>query len=160
MVAVVGTSASSRAKLDRQLAALGTNLLSVAPGQTLFGEKATLPGQSAAIIGRIGPVESVTAIGRLPDAKVHCTEKIPARQSGGIRRYPVPPDLRGTVGGTVASGAWLNAAAARYPAVVLGATTAGHLGITAANANMQIWLGGRWFTVVGILHPVPLAPEL
>src|SRR6266536_119006 len=24
----------------------------------------------------------------------------------------------------------------------------------------QIWLGGRWFTVVGILNPVPLAPEL
>jgi len=40
MVAVVGTSTSSRAQLDRQLAALGTNLLTVAPGQTLFGEKA------------------------------------------------------------------------------------------------------------------------
>src|SRR4029453_3692926 len=23
-----------------------------------------------------------------------------------------------------------------------------------------VWLGGRWFTVVGILAPVPLAPEL
>jgi putative ABC transport system permease protein len=25
---------------------------------------------------------------------------------------------------------------------------------------MKIWLGGRWFTVIGILDPVPLAPEL
>jgi putative ABC transport system permease protein len=24
----------------------------------------------------------------------------------------------------------------------------------------QAWLGGRWFTVVGIMQPVPLAPEL
>ena len=42
MVAVVATSTSSRADLDRQLDALGTNLLNVAPGQTLFGQKATL----------------------------------------------------------------------------------------------------------------------
>nr|WP_279581385.1 ABC transporter permease [Fodinicola feengrottensis] len=25
---------------------------------------------------------------------------------------------------------------------------------------MQVWLGGKWFSVVGILNPVPLAPEL
>lgn len=160
MVAVVGTSASSRAKLDRQLAALGTNLLTVAPGQTLFGEKSTLPGQSVAMIGRIGSVESVTAIGQLPDATVYRTNKIPAPQSGGIGAYAVRTDLLGTVGATVASGTWLNAATARYPAVVLGATTAEHLGIGAASVNIQIWLGGRWFTVVGILDPVPLAPEL
>jgi putative ABC transport system permease protein len=160
MVAVVGTSASSRAKLDRQLAALGTNLLTVAPGQTLFGEKSTLPDQSVAMIGQIETVKSVTAIGQLPDTTVYRTNKIPAPQSGGIGAYAVRTDLLGTVGATVASGAWLNAATARYPAVVLGATTAEHLGIAAANANMQIWLGGRWFTVVGILRPVPLAPEL
>ena len=160
MVAVVGTSASSRAKLDRQLAALGTNLLTVAPGQTLFGEKSTLPDQSVAMIGRIETVKSVTAIGQLPDTTVYRTNKIPALQSGGIGAYAVRTDLLGTVGATLASGAWLNAATARYPAVVLGATTAEHLGIAAANANMQIWLGGRWFTVVGILRPVPLAPEL
>ena len=40
MVAVVGISASSRADLRPQLAALGTNLLTVAPGQTMFGEDA------------------------------------------------------------------------------------------------------------------------
>ncbi len=160
MVAVVGTSTSSRAQLDRQLAALGTNLLTVAPGQTLFGEKATLPDQSVAMIGRIGPVESVTAIGQLPGAKAYRTNKIPAPQSGGIGTYAVRTGLLGTVGGTVASGTWLNAATAQYPAVVLGAATAEHLGITAASPNTQIWLGGRYFTVVGILHPVPLAPEL
>jgi putative ABC transport system permease protein len=160
MVAVVATSASSRADLDRQLAALGTNLLTVAPGQTLFGEKATLPGRSVAMIGRIGSVESVTAIGQLPDAKVYRTSKIPAPQSGGIGAYAVRTGLLDTVGASVASGTWLNAATARYPAVVLGATTAKVLGIGAANRDTQIWLGGRYFTVVGILHPVPLAPEL
>src|SRR6266536_1089042 len=112
------------------------------------------------MIGRIGSVESVTAIGQLPAAKVYRTSKIPAPQSGGIGTYAVRTSLLGTVGATIASGTWLNAAAARYPAVVLGATTAEHLGITAASPNTQIWLGGRYFTVVGILHPVSLAPEL
>jgi putative ABC transport system permease protein len=160
MVAVVGTSTSSRAKLDRLLNSLGTNLLTVAPGQTLFGQKATLPDESVAMIGRIGSVESVTAIGQLPAAKVYRTNKIPAAQSGGIGAYAVRTDLLDTVGATVASGGWLNAATARYPAVVLGSATAEQLGIGAAGRDIQIWLGGRWFIVVGILDPVPLAPEL
>lgn len=160
MVAVVGTSTSSRAQLNRLLDSLGTNLLTVAPGQTLFGEKATLPDESVAMIGRIGSVESVTAIGQLPDAKVYRTDKIPAPQSGGIGTYAVRTDLLDTVGTSVASGTWLNAATAHYPAVVLGASTAERLGIGAVNRDMQIWLGGRWFTVIGILDPVPLAPEL
>jgi len=160
MVAVVGTSTSSRAKLDQLLDSLGTNLLTVAPGQTLFGEKATLPDESVAMIGRIGSVESVTAIGQLPDAKVYRTDRIPAPQSGGIGVYAIRTDLLDTVGATVASGTWLNAATAQYPSVVLGTTTAENLGIGAVSADMQIWLGGRWFTVVGILDPVPLAPEL
>jgi len=160
MVAVVGTSTSSRAKLDRLLNSLGTNLLTAAPGQTLFGEKATLPDESVAMIGRIGSVESVTAIGQLPDAKVYRNDKIPTAQSGGIGTYAVRTDLIHTVGATVASGTWLNAATVQYPAVVLGARTAEQLGIGAPGRDMQIWLGGRWFTVIGILDPVPLAPEL
>src|SRR5438093_13331807 len=65
MVTVVATSTSSRANVNRLLNSLGTNLLTVAPGQTLFGEKARLPDESVAMIGRIGSVESVTAIGQL-----------------------------------------------------------------------------------------------
>jgi len=160
MVAVVGTSTSSRAELDRLLDSLGTNLLTAAPGLTLFGEDATLPDESVAMIGRIGSVESVTAIGQLPDAKVYRTDRIPAPQSGGIGTYAVRTDLLDTVGATVASGTWLNDATAQYPAVVLGARTAERLGVGAVNGSMQIWLGGRWFTVIAILDPVPLAPEL
>jgi len=61
---------------------------------------------------------------------------------------------------TIASGTWLNDATANYPAVVLGAKAAVHLGIGQAGPDRQIWLGGRWFTVIGILDPVPQAPEL
>jgi putative ABC transport system permease protein len=160
MVAVVGTSTSSRAQLNRLLDSLGTNLLTVAPGLTLFGEEATLPDQSVAMIGRIRSVESATPIGLLTDAKVYRTDRIPAVQSGGIGAYAVRTDLLDTVRGTLRSGIWLNEAIARYPAVVLGAATADRLGIGALHREMQIWIGGRWFTVIGILNPVPLAPEL
>jgi putative ABC transport system permease protein len=160
MVAVVGTSTSSRAQLNRLLGSLGTNLLTIAPGLTLFGEQATLPDESVAMIGRIRSVESVTAIGLLPDAKVYRTDRIPAVESGGIGTYAVRTDLLDTLRGTVRSGIWLNAATARYPAVVLGAATAERLGIGTIHRGMQIWLDGRWFTVIGILNPIPLAPEL
>jgi putative ABC transport system permease protein len=160
MVAVVGISSSSRAELDRLLDALGTNLLTVGPGLTLFGEEATLPDESVAMVGRIRLVETVTAVGQLPDAKVYRSDKIPSPQSGGIGTYAVRTDLLDTVGAAVALGTSLNEATARYPAVVLGAKAAERLGIGDIRPDIQIWLGGQWFTVVGVLEPAPLAPEL
>src|SRR3954464_4897076 len=70
MTAVVGVSSSSRSELDRQLAALGTNLLTVAPGTTIMGGAATLPDESVPMIRRIGPVLRVTATGSVSDTAV------------------------------------------------------------------------------------------
>jgi putative ABC transport system permease protein len=60
----------------------------------------------------------------------------------------------------VLHGTFLNATTARYPAVVLGYEAAGVLGLDRLDVPLQVWLGGRWFTVVGILKPVTLAPEI
>ena len=160
MVAVVGISSSSRVELDRQLAALGTNLLTVEPGNTLFGEDAALPEESVGMISRIGPVRQVAATGTVPDAHVYRTDRIPEAETGGLSVRAAHLDLPDTVGATLADGAWLNAATARYPAVVLGATAAERLGIRNAGAGVRVYLGGRWFTVIGILDAAPLAPEL
>jgi putative ABC transport system permease protein len=160
MVAVVGISTSSRAELRALLGALGTNLLSATPGSTFFGETATLPDESVAMIGRIGAVQTVTAIGRIPDARVYRSDRIPPGQSGGIGVYAARLDLLDTVGATVAAGTWLNGATHQYPAVVLGARAAQRLGVGAVHDDVQIWLGGRPFTVIGILEPVPLVPQL
>jgi putative ABC transport system permease protein len=160
MIGVVGISSSSRAELDRQLAALGTNLLTVAPGNTLFGESASLPTEAVAMISRIGPVTEVAATGKVPDVRVYRTDRIPTVQTGGLSAQAAQLDLLGTVGATVASGTWLNAATERYPAVVLGSATAKRLGIATAGQDVQIYVGGKWFSVIGILDPVALAPEL
>jgi putative ABC transport system permease protein len=158
MTAVVGISSSSRAQVDRQLEALGTNLLTVAPGNTMFGGDATLPMESVSMIGRIGPVTEVSATGKVSDANVYRSDKIPSGQTGGISVQAVHLELPRTVGADMAGGTWLNAATARYPATVLGSAAARRLGVGAP--GVDIYLGGKWFTVIGILAPVPLAPEL
>ena len=162
MIAVVGISASSRAELDRQLAALGTNLLTVGAGRhDVRRGRRRCPTEAVAMIGRIGPVHPVAATGTVADAQGLPHRPDPGgadrrhRGAGGAHRT-----CSSTVGATVASGTWLNAATARYPAVVLGSAAAERLGIGDGRADHRCCLGGQWFTVVGILDPVPLAPEL
>ncbi|GAA0397309.1 hypothetical protein Acor_74980 [Acrocarpospora corrugata] len=101
MTAVVGISASSRADLDQELAKLGTNMLTVSPGNTMFGKQATLPDESVAMIKRIGPVRSATATGVLSDTYAYRNDRIPAAQSGGLSVLAAKLDLLRTVGGTL-----------------------------------------------------------
>lgn len=159
MMAVVGISTSSRAQLNQMLSELGTNLLSAGPGTSIFGEAATMPPESVAMAGRIAEVEAVSAIGLLK-TKIYRNQRIPLSQSGGMAVYATDLDTLGTVRGKIAAGAWLNAATATYPAVVLGSRAATRLGIDDALVGQAVWLGGRWFTVVGLLKPFALVPEL
>jgi len=158
-VAVLGISASSRADLLAQLGAEG-NLLTVGAGQAFDGAPAPLPLTAEPMIARIPPVESVTATGYVPGATVRRTAAVPAVDSGGISVLAAQPALLATLGGSVAAGTFLNAATARYPAVVLGAVAARTLGIGLVHPGIQVYLAGRYFTVIGILRPVPLAPEI
>ncbi|NYI07578.1 ABC transporter permease [Allostreptomyces psammosilenae] len=160
MVAVVGISSSSRAELDRTLASLGTNLLNVSPGTTMTGEQARLPATAEEMVGRIAPVESVSAIGRVEDANAYRTDRIPKTETNGIATYAARTDLPETTGVEIASGTWLNDATGGYPATVLGATAAERLGIRQAGPDARVLVGDEWFTVVGVLAPAPLAPEL
>ncbi|GAA4446054.1 ABC transporter permease [Phytohabitans houttuyneae] len=157
MLAVVGISTSSRAELDRTLDRLGTNLLTVAPGEGHGGERATLPIESTAMVGRIGPVESVSATGAVEKA-VYRNDRVPTGQTGSIAVLAAGPDLLATVRATTRHGTWLTPATAAYPTVVLGATAARRLDLP--GVGTRVWLGGEWFAVVGILAPVPLADEL
>ncbi len=160
MVAVVGISTSSRAELNQLLDALGTNLLTAVPGSGFFGEQGSLHEEAVGMVGRIGAVQTVSAIGYLSGVNIYRHDRIPAVQTGGMGVYAARLDLLDTVGATVAAGTWLNEATAQYPAVVLGAKTAERLGIGAIHDDLQVWLGGQWFTVIGILELAPLAPSL
>jgi len=158
-VAVLGISASSKANLLSELGA-EANLLTVSAGHSADGSPASLPLTAEPMIARIPPVESVTAIGYVPGVTVRRTDLVPAVDSGGISVLAAQTGLLRTLGGTVAHGTFLNAATQRYPAVVLGAVAAHTLGIDRVRQGTQVYLGGRYFTVIGILRPVPLAPEI
>lgn len=159
MISVVGISSSSQAELDRKLDALGTNLLTVTPGQTFGGDDAVLPDEAESMVSRIGPIESVSAVGAV-DANVYRTNKIPEAETSGIDVFAARTTLLSAIGAELSSGTWLNAATSRYPATVLGAKTADRLGISHAGPEVKVLVGGEWFTVVGILELAPLAPEL
>jgi putative ABC transport system permease protein len=160
IVGVLGISASSQANLLAQLDRLGTNLLTVSPGQQLGGGQAFLPRAAPGMIRRVGPVLHVAATGVVPNANVFKTDKVPAYRTGGISVRATDVDLPQTLGVAVAHGTFLNGATAQYPAAVLGASTAQYLGITDARQPVEILVSRRWFAVIGILGTVTLAPEL
>ena len=157
MVAVLGISESSKADLLAQLDRLGTNLLRVAPGQSFLGEDSQLPESAAPMIRRVQGVDAVAAV-RDIDATVRRSDLIDEAETGGIAVAAADPSVAATVAARVRSGRFLDAATGRYPTVVLGAGAANQLGIDRPGA--RVYIGGRWFTVIGILDPVELAPSL
>jgi hypothetical protein len=58
----VGISSSGRADLVDELDRLGTNLLTVERGNSVFGEQQPLPDVAAAMIRRVGPVTQNAAV--------------------------------------------------------------------------------------------------
>ena len=160
LVSVVGISASSRADLLAQLDKFGTNLLEVRAGQTLFGEDSRLPEDAPAMIRRIGPVDDVSATAGLSSVTVRRTDLIPASETGGIAVAAATSSLLTTVGATVSEGRFLDSSTESLPAVVLGATAARRLGIESLAGSPMVWIGGRWWAVIGILDPVPLLSSL
>ena len=143
------------AQLDR----LGTNRLTVQAGQSFLGKESKLPEDATAMIRRIGPVTSAAGTTGV-SASVRRTDRIPAAETGGIGVLATEPELLAAVDGTVHSGTFLNAATSKYPAVVLGSKAAERLGIRDVDDNPIVYIGGHWFTVVGILDPVPLLPNI
>ncbi len=159
IVAVLGLSASSAAGLRAEIAKLGTNLLTVQNGQTLFGQTAELPTAAPAMIARIGPVRHVQYTAST-SANVYRSPLIPAADTNGLAVDAASLGLPGAVGTTIAQGRYLNPATAREPVAVLGADAASLLGIDRISRGERIWLGGMWFSVAGILKPAVLAPEI
>lgn len=157
MISVVGISSSSQAHLNEELDQLGTNLLTVTAGTSILGEKGMMSSESVPKVQRIEAVESASSIATLP-VPVYRSEFSDPDATGGITVMVADQNLLEVVSGEVASGVWLNPVTATYPAVVLGSKAAERLGT--ATPGARVFLGGSYFTVVGILAPVPLAPEV
>jgi putative ABC transport system permease protein len=160
MVAVVGVSASAQANLIAEIDGLGTNLLTVSPGTSFIGQNEVLPDTSVPMIGRMQHVLTDAAIYQLSNESVYRSQYVPTEQTGGIGVDAAGENLPQVVGTTLASGRFLNAVSDRFPEVVLGAQAASVLQISHVGGHMMVYLGNRWFTVVGILNPIVLDSSL
>ncbi|HEY7631490.1 MAG TPA: ABC transporter permease [Thermoleophilaceae bacterium] len=160
IVAVLGVSSSSQAGLLNEIDRLGTNLLTVANGQTLSGDTAELPVAAPGMIARIGQVTAVDDTGSVHNTNAYRSPLIPSINSNGLSVQATSLGLPHTLGTSVALGRFLNAATAREPVAVLGAAAAGRMGIDRLYQGERIWVGGQWFYLVGVLRPAVLAPEI
>jgi len=159
MVAVVGISSSSKADLIAEIDALGTDLLRVAPGTTMFGDSTTLSEHARDIAARIGPVETTAGTTGV-DETVRRTDYVDPRHTGGIRVLAADLSTLDATATDLAHGRFLDRASAELPTVVLGADAAERLGIHGLAGHPRVYLGGEWFAVIGILEPSTLAVEL
>jgi len=163
MVAVLGISESSKAGLVAELNQLGTNLLTVAPGQTVFGQNAQLPEAADRAVRNLATVQDAAAVTAVSAATARRTQYIEAAETSGITVEAADQDLLATLGGRVLAGRFLDSASERYPVVVLGAIAAQRLGVDGLSVGgrpVLVYIGGQWFTVGGVLAPLPLAPEI
>ena len=161
LVAVLGITRSSQSALLAEIDQLGTNLLTVTNGQALNGQEAELPVTATPMIRRIAGVEQAAPTAILASARVYRTDKVSPYDTGGLAARAADPSLLTVLGGTLRQGAFLNAAEGRYPVTVLGYQAAKSLGIAVfGGPPPRVFIGGRWFTVAGILNPLPLAPEI
>ncbi len=160
MVAVVSVSASAQANLLAEIDALGTNLLTVRPGQTFSGESEVLPATAVPMIEHVRDVEDAVAVYQVPEATVYRTPLVPTQETGGIAVDAAGEDLPAVLQTHVSSGRFLEAVAARYPEVVLGSEAASALQITRVGGHVLVFIDGTWFTVIGVLGPVLLDPTL
>jgi putative ABC transport system permease protein len=159
VVSVLGLSSSSSAGLLAEIGKLGTNLLNVTNGVTLFGGTAELPTSAPAMIARIGPVTAVQETGTV-SATVYRNPLIPPIDTDALSVEAASLGLLATVSTTLAHGAYLDPATATEPVAVLGAVAAQRLGIDRVYPGERIWLGGQWFYVAGILNPAVLVPNI
>jgi putative ABC transport system permease protein len=160
MVAVVGVSASSQANLLATIDKLGTNLLTVSPGTTFFGANEVLPDTAVPMIDHMQHVDSDAAIFQVSSAVVLRSPYVPSEQTGGIGVDAADDNLPEVVGTSMASGHFLGKIADKYPEAVLGAQAASILQIEHVGGHVEVYIGNRWFNVIGVMRPALLDPSL
>lgn len=159
LVGVLGLSESSKSDLIDQLNALGTNLLTITPGQGFGVGDSELPDSAVSMVGRVSTVEMASSVSTV-SAAVFRNDLIPTEQTGALTVMATDAFLLETLNGSMAEGRYLSGASLEYPAAVLGSVAAERLGITDLDEPRLILIGDEWVEVIGIMEPFPLAADL
>jgi putative ABC transport system permease protein len=160
IVAVLGVTRSSQADLLARIDRLGTNLLTVADGQSATGEERPLPATAAGSVAATGGVLASAPTAEITGVPVRRSELIPPYGTLGLSVRAADATLLSTLDGQLGAGTFFSAMTGRYPVTVLGHVAAERLGVADLSGSPRILIGSYWYTVIGILDGVELAPEI
>jgi putative ABC transport system permease protein len=161
LVLVTGIPASSERDLMDRLTELGTNVLQATPVSGI-DPPVKLPAESVDMAARIGPVTIASAVANT-NTPVSRSDRNGDSNYSGLTVLASRTNLPGAINARVRSGTFLDAATERFPSAVLGSVAATRLGFAEIRPDQpppQIYLGGRWFSVIGILARTPLSPDI
>ncbi|HEV7973591.1 ABC transporter permease [Amycolatopsis sp.] len=161
MIIVTGIPASSQAALLEELSALGTNMLRAepAPNQT---PPVLLPESSLGSVERIGPVTGAAMVANTHTV-VRRSDRTDPNDGSGLTVLASSLGLLDAINGKVHSGKFLDPSTQDFPTAVLGYVAATRLGINQLVPGQQapqVYIANHWFSVIGILDPMPLAPDV
>ena len=160
LVAVLGLSESSRAQLADQLSRLGTNLLVVTPGSGFGTQTATFEQVAADRVNNIGAVSQASAVVAADNVSLLRNQWVGTNNSRGLGLIAADDSLLTTLHGSMQQGEWPAPAWGHAAVGVIGAEAALRLGITDLSSGPLVHVGNRDVTIVGILQPFTLAPDL
>jgi putative ABC transport system permease protein len=158
MIVVTGIPASSQAALLDKLTALGTNMLRAEP-QPNQTPPVVLPESALGSVRRIGPVTTAAAVANT-HAVVRRSDRTDPQDGSGLSVLASSPDLLSALNGSVQSGRFDTS---ELPVVTLGYVAASRLGIpylVPGQPPPVVMIGTTWYTVTGVLAPMPLAPDV
>jgi putative ABC transport system permease protein len=160
LVAVLGITRSSQSDLLARIDRLGTNLLTVANGQSPGGEEVPLPHTAAGGVRLTTGVLASAPTAELSEVTVRRTDRIPPTQTGGLAVRAADASLLPVLDGHLTHGTFFTEVTGRYPVTVLGHTAAQGLGLDDLSGDPRVFIDGYWYTVIGILAPLDFAPEV
>lgn len=161
MIVVTGIPASSQAALLERLTALGTNILRVDPVPR-DTDPITFPEHAQGMALRVGPVTEAAVVANT-HTTVRRSDLLDSGDGSGLTVLAASANLLSVLNGEVYDGQFLSEVGSEFPTVVLGSVAASRLGIdriAAGEQPPQVYIGDTWFTVVGILEPMPLAKDI
>ena len=157
LVAVMGLSTSSQARLLDQLDALGTNLLVAGPGRTLTGDQAHLPVKSEAMVDAIGAVQASTSVTVISRRDRTSQRVCPAHQHQRHHRHGERSRHSGR--------AWhqRHPRPLARPSVDLAADSCPRRDdsrATGGGPGTSIWVDDMYLSVIGVLDASVLVPSI
>ena len=159
LTAITGIAASNQAQLLAELDTLGANMLVVQPGYGPDNKLVPLPESAPGMIERVDFVESAGVLGKVPeDTHAYRNDLIPEGQTNGLTVFTADPTFLPAVEGSLAKGEWFDEGSRKLPVAVLGSAAAARMGIT--DVGVRVWVGGQWYSVIGILDSAGLADQL